>query len=142
MDAVKSVFEQITQIISNRKAEQQIIDRCILNSSFDPNTTAFIKNILKPNKYSNLTYDASFGIFIGYSIDTSEKANYSIDEFPKYIMKNIELDIQFSAHKIAYAIKNTILENYSFYIYILPFEQAEKDSIKIMDDATSVGRQS
>lgn len=142
VDAVKSVFEQITQIISNRKAEQQIIDRCILNSSFDPNTTAFIKNILKPNKYSNLTYDASFGIFIGYSIDTSEKANYSIDEFPKYIMKNIELDIQFSAHKIAYAIKNTILENYSFYIYILPFEQAEKDSIKIMDDATSVGRQS
>ena len=58
------------------------------------------------------------------------------------ILKKKELDIQLSAHKIAYAIKNTILENYSFYIYILPFEQAEKDSIKIMDDATSVGRQS
>lgn len=131
-EAVDKAFGSIQQVSANPSNEIRLIEKNILSESFDENTTELIKAIIVPTKRDpNISVDNAFGIFLGYSLDI-DASKYSNAEFRKAVEKKLECDIKNIAPYIEQKINKTGLSGYSFYFYILPFNNASKDRAAII----------
>lgn len=143
-NAVDSVIQRLDDIAGVTGNERRMVDRAILSSSFDANTTSYLKSILIPSRAASGRPDISFGIFIGYSLGI-DPSQYDNDTYRSKAMEKMKQDVEDIAPYIstqlsnASIVSNSNITNHSFYFYFMPFDDADNDKDKIMQDLLSGG---
>ena len=136
-EAVDNAFNQVTTIVNHIPEEMEFIEDTILSEEFDSETNKSLEDLIIPKKESNLNKpDRAFGIFLGYTPNI-EKI-YSNNEYIEKIIVKLNEDIDHIETYINNKIEALNLKNYSFYIYILPFDNASIDHDEIIKKALEV----
>ena len=136
-DAVDKAFGQIEHINESLNDELKFIDDTILNEEFDQETNKSLEEIILPTKDSGLSKpENAFGIFLGYTPEVdSDVIN---EEFKANLLDKLKEDIAEIEPYITNKIKSLGLQNHSFYVYVLPFNDALMDSKEIIKEALEV----
>lgn len=130
--AVDDAFASIKKVSNDASNEIRLIEKNILSESFDDETTELIKSIIVPTKRDrSIVVDNAFGIFLGYSIGI-DATQYSNAEFRDAINDKLKNDINNIATYIEKKVNESGLAGYSFYFYILPFNNALQDRAAII----------
>jgi len=130
--AVDAAFKSIGAAEKNQENEIRLIEKNILAESFDAETTEFIKSLIVPSKRDlSVNVDNAFGIFLGYSLKMDDPQNGN-DDFRVQATKQMEQDLLDIAPYIEKKITKSGLSGYSFYIYLLPFNDASDDRAAII----------
>lgn len=125
--AVDEAFKSIDNVANNHQNEVRLIEKNILSESFDAETTSLIQSIIVPTKRDrSVNLDNAFGIFLGYTLDVESKG-LSNSEYRSAVMKKIKEDIEKVIPYIENKVNNMGLSGYSFYFYLLPFNDASTD---------------
>ena len=130
-DAINNAFELIESARKDEQNEMRLIENTILTYQIDKDTADFLKNIIIPSRNQGAAVDKSFGVFLGYRLGL-DPAKYHRAEFLKRATVKMQTDIK---NHVAYIMQKIIdvgMESYSFYFYILPFNDAEMDKAQIM----------
>lgn len=136
-DAVDKAFGQIEHINESITDELKFIDDTILNEEFDQETNKSLEEIILPSKYSGLSKpENAFGIFLGYTPEVD--SNVINEEFKANLIDKLKKDIVEIEPYITNQIKSLGLQNHSFYVYVLPFNDALMDSKEIIKEALEV----
>ena len=132
-DAVDEAFKSIKKVSSNPDNELRLIEKNILSESFDEETTEFVKSLIVPLKRDKtIGVDNAFGIFLGYTLDI-DATQYSNSEFRDAVNEKLKNDLDNIASNIEKKINKSGLTGYSFYFYILPFNNAQEDRAAIIN---------
>lgn len=134
-DAIESSFVQIGDIKDTTLDEYSVIESTIFSSAFEPKTTEYLKSILIPQKDTPPSYESAFGVFIGYTISIPDADKLSNEEYKQAVNEKMRSDIAECIPKIHDLIQRLKLTRYSFYIYVLPLDDAENDKNTIMHQA-------
>lgn len=130
--AVDKAFESIEKVSKNPSNELRLIEKNILSESFDEETTEYIKSLIVPLKRdTSFNVDNAFGIFLGYTLDI-DATLYSNAQFRNAVTQKLKDDVQNIASYIEQKINTSGLTGYSFYFYILPFNDAKEDRANII----------
>ena len=130
-DAIDRAFEEIASVSSGQRKERQVVDSIVMGKSFDEDTTARLKNVLLPSKVK-IPVDNAYGLFIGYTLGL-DADQYDNDSFRTAVQDKMRLDIQHHVQYIVDKINTLRLGKSSFYIYVLPLNDALSDKKEIMD---------
>lgn len=130
-DGIDAAFEVLAAIKNGKVLERRMVDSTLLNHTFDEETTAWLRQILIPNKARHSAPDMAFGVFIGYSLNIVADDN---DAFRREAVKKMEDDIKAAIPYIEQKAAELNLGMHSYYFYFLPFNNAEKDKKRIMDE--------
>ena len=105
----------------------------------DAKTLKELETIILPQKSStNSKPDQAFGIFLGYKIDIPDVDSLTKEQFVKVTKEKMEKDISNFAPYIVNKIETLKLKAHSFYIYVLPLNNASIDKDEIMKKALEV----
>lgn len=137
--AIDNAFTAITTSHTNSQKELQILDSAVLAQSFDVATTEYLKSIIIPSKRnaSNLVNNA-YGVFLGYSIGL-DSSLYSIADFSQAVEEKMAADLKEQLPYINLKISSAGLNSYSFYFYLLPFNDANGEKLSIMKNLCGGG---
>lgn len=130
-DGIDAAFEVLSAIKNGKMVERQMVDSTLLNHTFDDETTAWLRQILIPNKARKAAPDMAFGVFIGYSLNVTADDN---DAFRRNAVIRMVADIKDAIPYIEKKAADLNLGMHSYYFYFLPFNDAEKDKKRIMDE--------
>lgn len=130
--AIDNAFESVRDIKKNRITGNELVNSAAFNRSIDSTLADQVREIVIPTKAHHNQIGTAYGMFIGYSIDLNPE-DYTPEEFSDVLFKKLEADINANASYICNKIKAFKLGNHSFYIYILPFNDADTDSAMIID---------
>ena len=131
--AVDEAFESIKKVSKDPSNELRLIEKNILSESFDAATTEYIKSLIVPlKKEATLNVDNAFGIFLGYTLDIDAEL-YSNNQFREAVIQKLKNDIKYISLYIEQKINTSKLTGYSFYFYILPFNNAKEDRASIIN---------
>ena len=131
--AVDEAFESIEKVSNNPDNELRLIEKNIFSESFDEKTTEFIKSLIIPLKRDKtIIVDNAFGIFLGYTLDI-DVTQYSNLKFHDAVNEKLKNDLDIIASYIEKKINKSGLTGYSFYFYILPFNNAKDDRAAIIN---------
>lgn len=131
-DAIDDAFDKIVQIETNSAVECQLAEEQVFTTSLDEGAAKTIKELLIPQPGGAVTYDSAYGIFLGYDLGLDPK-KYSNDDYRCELGLKMALDIAHHAAYIAKKITSMNLGTHSFYVYVLPFDDSDADSVSIMD---------
>lgn len=131
--AVDEAFRSIEKVSNNPDNELRLIEKNILSESFDEQTTEYIKSLIVPLKRdTTINVDNAFGIFLGYTLDI-DSTQYSNTEFREAVKQKLKEDLDSIATYIEGKINDSGLTGYSFYFYVLPFNDAKEDRASIIN---------
>ncbi len=138
-DAVDNALNQVLSIKTASSDEYEFLENTILNNEFDAETNKALESMIFPKKGSELTKpDDAFGLFLGYTVKTPYEPNNAL------YSANLEAQMDLDITKISTYLENKItalgLLNYSFYVYVLPLNDAIIDKESIMKDALEVSK--
>ena len=126
--AIDRAFDKILNIDEATNNGLKIINPEILKLKFDKEQSDYLKNIIMPSNY-NSEYNTAYGLFIGYTLSLKGKTISTVDEIENQLKSDID--------KITKYIKNKIkangLDGYDFYTYIIPFNEASKDKVAVIN---------
>ena len=131
MKLATSQFDKNDKSVEALAARNKVL-RKVLDRFFDDDEIAFLKDTIIPTPNAQSRYNTAYGIFPGYSIGVKAEEHPEI-EYDQLVTKKMTEDIQRHAGYIANKIKSNGLDMHSFYIYILPFMDAETNKSEIMD---------
>ena len=135
-DLQKSIdksFNDLSLVVNSSDRHYRFLETSILGENFDDATSNELKSIILPHKRNNdMFVDKAFGILLGYSINLDKAVNN--EEFRKNLDKKMVANLQNQIPYIVEKINNLGMQNSSFYIYLLPFEDACKDKHSIMQN--------
>lgn len=134
-EAVDKAMDKVQAIMANGKAEKGLINGALFNKVFDPDTADYLKSVLIPNKNLVQRPNMAYGLFLGYSIGV----NSDVDHFEEDAASKLEQDVRDIIPYIITKINALGLKGRSFYVYFLPFNDAVKDKITIMENLLSTG---
>lgn len=137
-DAIDRAFEVLKIINQNEDDEIRLVADTILNQRLENDVEAFLVKQLKPSGPGESRPEIAYGIFLGYSIDL-DKPLYNNREYPKAVAAKMQADINANIDHIVDLINRHHMDNSSFYIYILPLDDAEDDKRKIMQEVLMTG---
>lgn len=131
--AVDNAFTQIIEIKNHIDDEYELVKEDVLNTKFDTETNKVLESIIIPNKKFEERPDNAFGIFLGYTINMNNELNN--ERYKTELEINLNNDIKRISPYMQKKIEELELSNYSFYIYILPFNDVKVDKELIMKRA-------
>lgn len=108
-----------------------LINSTIFELPEDDPVVRELRPIIKPEPNKQVNRDSAFGVFVGYSLGL-DKSKYTAQEYRDMIEKKMDADILYYAPQIRDRINKMGLQNRSFYIYVLPLDDAEEDKKSIM----------
>lgn len=124
--AIDNAFKTIEKLKQKRLTGDELVNSASFNRSIDMETARQIKAVVIPQKAGKNPPDTAFGVFLGYSIDLDPE-DYTPEEYPDVVKAKMEQDIKDHAAYIYKKIKSLRMGMHSFYIYVLPFNNAELD---------------
>lgn len=131
-DAVDNAFDAILRIEKHSNREIKMVEKTALDRSFEDDEIAFLTDTIIPQPNAKSKYNTAYGVFLGYSIGVKAEDHPGV-EYENLITKKMVDDIRQHAQYIADKIKSNGLDEHSFYIFILPFMDAETNKSEIMD---------
>ena len=135
--AINNAFKRIVNIEQHKTDELGLVDNLILNTPADRFSSdadiAFLKEMFVPSEGKKTQRITSYAIFLGYTIGLIPE-NYTPDEFPALLENKIVDDLRRHLHIILQNINDNHLGNKHFYFFIVPFNDAEEDKKKVMED--------
>ena len=91
-----------------------------------------MKKILVPQKGTSVKPDMAFGVFLGYTLDMPGEGMNN-NEFRTAVKARLGDDIKKIEPYICDKIRRYGFEGYSFYFYVLPFNDAEEEKKSIIE---------
>lgn len=135
--AVDNALNQVISIKAASHDEYEFLENTILNNEFDAETNKSLENMIFPKKGSGLSKpDDAFGLFLGYTVSATFDPNNAT--YISNLEKQMESDILKIAVYLEKRINDLGLLNHSFYVYVLPLNNAVFDKNGIMKDALEV----
>ena len=131
--AIDNIFAKVIEIKENADNELQMVESTINEKYFSQNEIEYLVKVLIPQKDKSISADLAFGCFVGYTFEMPTQG-MSNEEFKRYAKKKMEEDIIKIQPYIAGKILEKGLLNYSFYFYILPFNNADKEKETIVKE--------
>lgn len=130
-DAIDNAFEAIAQIEGHSELDMQLVEKTALERFYDEDEIEYLKGLLIPKPNSSDDYDSAYGLFLGYTLGIDAQ-RHPREKFVDLVTAKMEHDIHIYAPYIARKIGECGLGNHSFYVYIVPFGDAERDKLEIM----------
>lgn len=131
--AVDRAFERILKIEENTDIEFSIVENTAYNLVFDDATNEYIRDIMVPRRPYVHKPDMAFGLFLGYTLvldqPETDSARYRVAAEAQ-----LKKDVESIKAYIAQKIKDNHMEGYSFYCYILPFNDAPTEKTSLIDE--------
>lgn len=133
--AIDSVFEKVLKIEQNYDDEFLIVDNTLDQNIFPVEMANYVKDVLMPKKglANSSAPDMAFGCFLGYTVkvisSALDNAQYEAD-----IKAQMKLDIDAVIPYIKNQINVLGLNNYEFYFYVVPFNDATNERASIIDE--------
>lgn len=131
--AVDRAFERILRIEENRDIEFSIVENTAYGFVFDNATNEFIRDIMVPRRSYAHKPDMAFGLFLGYTLVLDEPERDSA-RYRVAAEAQLKKDVESIKSYIAQKITENHLEGYSFYCYILPFNDAPTEKTSLIDE--------
>lgn len=124
-EAIDSAVKQIKEVNKNKANERTLVSKSIFNHKFNQQEAANISEIIIPTRGLNTCQATiAYSIFLGYTIEneyifwpgirselSKKETEYVLNTIP-YLEKRLE---------------DEKLNNFSFYVYFVPLEDAERD---------------
>ncbi len=132
-EAIDNAFDAILRIKEHSSREIQMVEKTAFDRMCDPDEIEYLKKILIPEPNAESSYDTAYGIFLGYTMGI-DMQKHPGERYEDLVTAKMIHDIQIRAPYIAQKIVENHLDMHSFYVYILPFEDAEQDKLGIMDN--------
>lgn len=130
--AINEAFQRIVEIESNQDRELHMVDNVIFDRLLNQDEVQLAKDILIPSPNNPISYNTSYGVFLGYSVGLDPNA-YTLSEFQNLVEEKMQDDISRNIDYILQCIQDNGLALHSFYIYILPFNDAETEKKSVME---------
>jgi hypothetical protein len=130
-EAIDDAFIEIEALYNNPPNSLQFVESTIFSQAFDMATTERLKSIIVPTGDASVNMDKAFGVFLGYPFGL-DGTRLKSAVFRAEMNRKMEADIKAHIGYITEKIKSAGMENCSFYIYTLPFNDAVKDKREIM----------
>lgn len=138
-DAIKNAFDSIEDHMDANEFEYNLVNDNIFKESVTEEEAEELKKMIIPSfsEENSILRNDAFGIFIGYTLESDlEGKPYS--EAIKIVHERILKDIEHIKEKMNAKIKEKKLYDYSFYVYILPFNKVSEDRENIMKELLGV----
>ena len=129
--AIDEAFIRIEEISKRTSEELQIVDSTVFELPANDPVAQQLSGIIKPSPEKDVNRDTAFSIFLGYTLGL-DSPRYSTSEYRDVLEKKMDADIAYYAPYIRDKITALGLINRSFYVYVLPFDNAEEDKKAIM----------
>ena len=123
-DAFGSITKFIEDPGNKLGFELNLVNSQLLKEAVDDDTYDVLKKIIIPSaKDEDFYLDKSFGIFLGFDISVSdEERKMNNRDFRDKIRARIKEEVIKLKKSINFQLRKSLLHGYSFYIYVLPFE--------------------
>lgn len=126
--AIDAAFEQVKQIKGHSTGEIRIVDQTVFDLPEDDPIVVQIQSIITPKPGVQVNRNSAYGIFLGYTLGLDKTRPDYRDAVDKKVVADIKRNIQTLRDKI----NQLGLSHRSFYVYILPFDDAENDKESVM----------
>ena len=136
--AIDRAFDKIIAVENNHDSELQMVDNTTQWTIYDPDATDYMVKLMTPQRNGTYKPDMAFGAFLGYTI----KLDQSETDSQKYrvaVKEQLKRDIAKVQPYIVKKIQDNGLAGYSFYFYLLPFNDAANERISIIQELLSGG---
>lgn len=137
-NAVDRAMDTVKEIKEDPSAELSVVDSTLFGRVFDNSTAEYMKNIIIPSKGGFGAIDHAYGIFLGYTleIDSSVLSN---PQFRVEAVNKMKEDIKSVTPYIVDKINSMGMGGYSFYFYVLPFNDAPVEKKEIIQEMLTGG---
>ena len=141
-EAINMAFDRVLEMTENEahRGEIKLADSALFNGRFSREETETLRKILRPEKELMSSPQSAFGLFLGYTPEIEDRDNLSNKEFINNAVQKMREDIFAALPRIQKIIKDNSLGRYSFYIYLVPFNDVLSDSEEIMKRILKEGR--
>lgn len=130
--SVDAALAHVVDIKNNKSKEFDFVESGLFYHSFSQEVLDRIKGIIIPQKGSVDKPPMAFGVFLGYSLGmTGDIASCS---------SKMESDIKNCLTYMKEQILSLGLSQHSFYVYVIPFNNAISDKKTIMENLMTLGR--
>ena len=130
-EAMENGLVQIDVISREQDKMLSFINPAFLRMRFEQDDLSYIVDRLIKAE-GILQNDAAFGVFLSYSLDESNDGNLSSNEFRQKVEERMERDIADAVPMIYAKIKEHGLQNYGFFVFVLPLTNVETDAEKVI----------
>ena len=120
-------------IEQNADSEFETVENTAYGLMFDSSTIEYMKDVMIPRKQFKYKPDMAFGLFLGYTL----KIDPAITDSALYRVaaeEQLKRDIASIKDYIANTIKQNELGGYTFYCYVLPFNDAPTEKTSLIDE--------
>ncbi len=129
--AIDGAFEKICRIEQHEAQEINMANQLVFERMATEEEAAMVKEILLPNPSKKSSFNTSYGVFLGYSLGLD--SDYPVAEYEELAEQKMQADIKRYIPYILKKIQDCGLGMHSFYIYVLPFNDAETEKKSIME---------
>lgn len=136
--AVDRAFEKIIKIEKHRDAELLMVESTTQHTIYDSDTTQYMVKLMRPQKGGTNKPDMAFGAFLGYTIKLDNPETDS-QKYRNAVKDQLIKDIDGVQSRITELIVQNGLSGYSFYFYVLPFNDAPNEKVSIIEELLTGG---
>ncbi|MCC8137615.1 MAG: DUF1837 domain-containing protein [Clostridiales bacterium] len=132
--AIDGAFERIQRTENNEGQEINLIHQVSLDVVASEDDIEFVKNLVLPTPDKDtkkIPMNTSYGVFLGYPLGLG--ADYPVADYESIAEEKMQADIKRCIPYILQKIQDFGLGMHSFYIYVLPFQDAEADKKTVME---------
>lgn len=129
--AIDGAFSKICYIEQQETQEIHMANQLVFERMATDEEVTLVKNILLPSPSKTNRYNTSYGVFLGYTLGLSK--DYPVDKYENIAEQKMQADIKHYIPHILQKIRDFGLEMHSFYIYVVPFNDAEQEKKSIME---------
>lgn len=136
--AIDRAFKKILSVEANQDNELRMIDNTTQWTIYDEETTKYMVEVMTPQRTGSYKPDMAFGAFLGYTIKLDNPETDS-QKYREAVKEQLKKDIENAQPYIIKKIQDNRLVGYSFYFYLLPFNDASNEKTSIIEELLSGG---
>lgn len=136
--SIDRAFEKIMSIEANQDIELRMVDNTTQWTIYDPEATKYMVELMTPQRNGSYKPDMAFGAFLGYTINLDQPETDS-QKYRTAVKEQLKKDIDRVQPYIIKKIQDNGLSGYSFYFYILPFNDAPHEKTSIIKELLAGG---
>lgn len=131
ISALDDTLSQAIEIKNNKSEEKAVLfDESTLKASLSSEEAKYIYNTVYPTKPTYVASNDAFGMFLSYTINIPR--NLSDEEFNNKLDEAMDQDILVAINHLNNQIIVNKLFGYSFYLFVVPLDDAYVDSETII----------
>lgn len=136
--AVDRAFDKIIKIEAHGDDELRMVESTTQWTIYDPDATQYMVDLMRPQKGGVYKPDMAFGAFLGYTIQL-DKPETDSQKYRTAVKDQLIKDIAAVQSHITDLIVQNGLSGYSFYFYVLPFNDAPNEKVSIVNELLTGG---